>query len=101
MVEVRPGDRVTVGGLEIVVFPALHDGFRPPLGPTAPALGFIFEGAARIYFAGDTDIFPGLEDLAGQPRRRAAARLGLGAVPRLGPHGPGRAALAAQLLGRG
>jgi L-ascorbate metabolism protein UlaG (beta-lactamase superfamily) len=98
VVEVRPGDRVTVGDLEINVFPALHDGFRPPLGPTAPAIGFVFEGSARVYFAGDTDIFPGLEDLAGNLDVALLPVWGWGPYLGSGHMDPGRAALAARLL---
>jgi L-ascorbate metabolism protein UlaG (beta-lactamase superfamily) len=46
--------------------PALHSGFRPPLGPTAPPLGFVIRGSRSIYFAGDTDLFDGMADL-GEP----------------------------------
>jgi L-ascorbate metabolism protein UlaG (beta-lactamase superfamily) len=62
--EVEPGDRVTIGALEVVVTPARHDGRRWPLGRDAAALGYVIECPQRIYFAGDTDLFDGMRDLA-------------------------------------
>ncbi|WLW51038.1 MBL fold metallo-hydrolase [Streptomyces sp. YU58] len=56
--EVAPGDQTRVGDLLIRVVPALHDGRRLPLGPhRSPALGYVVEGEARTYFAGDTGLF--------------------------------------------
>jgi L-ascorbate metabolism protein UlaG (beta-lactamase superfamily) len=56
--EVAPGDETRVGDLLIRVVPALHDGRRLPLGPhRSPALGYVVEGEARTYFAGDTGLF--------------------------------------------
>jgi len=63
--EVVVGDSVDVGGVRVRVVPAVHSGFRPPLGPTAPALGFVIDGSRSVYFAGDTDLFPGMGDLGG------------------------------------
>ncbi|MGW0748845.1 MBL fold metallo-hydrolase [Streptomyces sp. NPDC002587] len=57
--EVSPGDEVAVrGGVRVRAVSALHDGRRLPFGPQlAPALGYVVEGAARTYFAGDTGLF--------------------------------------------
>ncbi|MFE7170590.1 MBL fold metallo-hydrolase [Streptomyces sp. NPDC057616] len=56
--EVAPGDRVTIGEVVVRVVPAHHDGRRLPLGPhRCPALGYVVEGEARTYFAGDTGLF--------------------------------------------
>jgi L-ascorbate metabolism protein UlaG (beta-lactamase superfamily) len=63
--EVSVGDTVEVGGVRVRVVPAVHSGYRPPLGPTAPALGFVIEGSRSIYFAGDTDLFAGMSELGG------------------------------------
>ncbi len=62
--EMRPGDVAEMGGIRIEVVPAHHSGFRPPLGPTADTLGFVLRGSRSVYFAGDTDLFPGMADLA-------------------------------------
>ena len=51
--------------MTIDIVRAEHSGFRPPFGPTAPALGFVISnGRRRIYFAGDTAIYPGMADIA-------------------------------------
>ncbi|MCL6732009.1 MBL fold metallo-hydrolase [Streptomyces neyagawaensis] len=56
--EVAPGDEVSVGDLVVRAVPAHHDGRRLPVGPhRSPALGFVVEGEARTYFAGDTGLF--------------------------------------------
>ncbi|MFJ9630003.1 MBL fold metallo-hydrolase [Streptomyces sp. NPDC091280] len=59
--EVSPGDQKTVGDLVVRAVPARHDGRRLPVGPhRSPALGYVVEGAARTYFAGDTGLFDGM-----------------------------------------
>lgn len=56
--EVAPGDERRVGDLLIRAVAARHDGRRLPVGPhRSPALGFVVEGSARTYFAGDTGLF--------------------------------------------
>ncbi|MGV9248266.1 MBL fold metallo-hydrolase [Streptomyces sp. NPDC003710] len=64
--EVVPGDRVRVGDLVVRVVSARHDGRRLPVGPhRSPALGFVVEGEARTYFAGDTGLFPSMAEEVG------------------------------------
>lgn len=64
VVEVGPGDRIRHGAVEILATHAAHGGFRPPLGPRATAVGYVIECAGqRTYFAGDTDLFPGMAEL--------------------------------------
>ncbi len=59
VIEMVPGRRLRFGGITIRPTRADHPGMRPPFGPTGPALGFMLEGAERrIYFAGDTEVFP-------------------------------------------
>src|SRR5436190_13763869 len=36
----KAGESTQVGGVEVRATPALHHGFRPPLGPRADCLGF-------------------------------------------------------------
>jgi L-ascorbate metabolism protein UlaG (beta-lactamase superfamily) len=64
--EMRVGETADVGGLPIRAVPAVHSGYRPPFGPTAPPLGFIVRGSRTIYFAGDTDLFSGMAEF-GEP----------------------------------
>ncbi|HET7027072.1 MAG TPA: MBL fold metallo-hydrolase [Candidatus Limnocylindrales bacterium] len=64
VVELAPGETTEAGELTIRATEAAHSGFRPPFGPTAQALGFIVESPhRRLYFAGDTDLFTGMETL--------------------------------------
>jgi L-ascorbate metabolism protein UlaG (beta-lactamase superfamily) len=86
LTEVVVGDTVQIGDVEVRAVPAMH---RPGRGPhsrlRAEAIGFVLAGTeSSVYFAGDTDLFDGMEDLA---------RLGIdvallpvwGWGPRLGP----------------
>ncbi|MBA9049193.1 L-ascorbate metabolism protein UlaG (beta-lactamase superfamily) [Streptomyces phaeogriseichromatogenes] len=64
--EVVPGDEIRVGELLVRVVPARHDGRRLPVGPhRSPALGFVVEGEARTYFAGDTGLFDAMAGWVG------------------------------------
>lgn len=54
--EIATGESIDVGGVAVEAVEALHSGFRPPLGPTAPAIGFVLRGTDSVYFAGDTDL---------------------------------------------
>jgi L-ascorbate metabolism protein UlaG (beta-lactamase superfamily) len=98
VVEVDEGERVTVGGVMVEAVPALHEGRRHPLAPDVPALGFILNGSTRVYFAGDTDLFDGMAELAGRVDVAALPIAGWG--PRLPPGhlDPERAARAAALI---
>ncbi|MER7760432.1 MBL fold metallo-hydrolase [Streptomyces sp. NPDC097619] len=59
--ELAPGDAAAVGGVRVRAVSARHDGRRLPFGPQrSPALGFVVEGSARTYFAGDTGLFEGM-----------------------------------------
>ena len=64
--EMAVGASVDVGGVVVRAVPAVHSGYRPPLGPTAPPLGFVVRGSHSVYFAGDTDLFEGMGRL-GEP----------------------------------
>jgi L-ascorbate metabolism protein UlaG (beta-lactamase superfamily) len=63
--ELSAGASTRVGAVEVVATPALHSGFRVPFGPEAECLGFQVRGSQSVYFAGDTDIFPEMAELAG------------------------------------
>jgi L-ascorbate metabolism protein UlaG (beta-lactamase superfamily) len=98
VVEVAAGDRMPVGAAEVVVTPAAHDGRRIPIGPPRPAVGFLVRGTSQIVFFGDTDVFEGMADLAGDLDVALLPIWGWG--PRVGPGhmDPERAAQAAALL---
>jgi L-ascorbate metabolism protein UlaG (beta-lactamase superfamily) len=64
--ELRPGESTRVGEVEVRATPAVHDGRRYPIGPAVDALGFDLRAPGhRIYFAGDTELFDEMEELAG------------------------------------
>ena len=98
--ELAPGESTTIGALEILATPAKHDGGRSGRrGVASPALGYVVgHRATAVYFAGDTDIFPGMADIA--PRLDLALVPIWGWGPTLGPGhlDPERAAEALTLL---
>ncbi|HEY6057324.1 MAG TPA: MBL fold metallo-hydrolase [Candidatus Limnocylindrales bacterium] len=96
--ELPAGVETRVGRLVVRATPAAHSGFRPPLGPRAEAAGYFVGGSSRLYFAGDTDLFPGMADI--DDRLDVALLPVWGWGPRLGPDhlDPGRAAEAVNLL---
>ncbi|MDP8924925.1 MAG: MBL fold metallo-hydrolase [Chloroflexota bacterium] len=95
--ELRVGEAATVGSVRVVATPARHSGFRAPFGPAAGCVGFLLQGSARVYFAGDTDLFPTMRKLG--PVDVALLPV-WGWGPRLGPGhlDPLRAALALLML---
>lgn len=68
VIELRPGDRVRVGGVAVTAVPAVHPGhrWRGRYGPYAQPVGYLVEASTRVYFAGDTDLFPAMADLRGR-----------------------------------
>ncbi|MGW2178335.1 MBL fold metallo-hydrolase [Streptomyces sp. NPDC001732] len=98
LTEVAAGDEVRVGAVRVRAVPALHDGRRLPVGPhRSPALGYVVEGTARTYFAGDTGLFDEMAEAVG-PVDVALLPVG-GWGPYLG-HGHLDAGRAAQALTR-
>jgi L-ascorbate metabolism protein UlaG (beta-lactamase superfamily) len=97
--ELQPGDQTRVGDLTVRATPAEHDGRRHPLAASRQALGFLIEGSQRIYFAGDTDIFAAMGELA-DPQIDVALLPVWGWGSKLGPGhlDPVRAARAVALL---
>ena len=60
--EVDEGAELTFGDVRVRATHAEHDASRLRL--KAPALGYLFEGARRVYFAGDTGLFDGMAGFA-------------------------------------
>ncbi|KAJ1684475.1 hypothetical protein LUZ63_020230 [Rhynchospora breviuscula] len=79
LLEVAPGDRVEVAGLDVEVLPAHHDGRRSVVEKgDAPAVGFrVDDGSTSLWYPGDT----GRQDFSG------VRRVDLAAVP-IGGWGP-------------
>jgi L-ascorbate metabolism protein UlaG (beta-lactamase superfamily) len=61
--ELVAGEHAEIGGVDVVAVHADHSGRRRPGGPEADALGFVVTGAARVYFAGDTDVYEGMSEI--------------------------------------
>jgi len=62
--ELRPGESLRLGGIEIVATEARHRGTRHPLARRTPSNGYVIGGGGRhLYFAGDTGLFVGMADL--------------------------------------
>ena len=96
--ELSPGEEISLGPLTIQATLADHSGSRPPFGPRAESIGFKIKGSQRIYFAGDTDLFPEMSAIAGNLDIALLPIWGWG--PNLGPGhmDPHRAAQALRLL---
>lgn len=88
VVEVSVGDEVAVGAVNVTATAAQH---------VRNSVGFLVTGSERIYFAGDTDLFDGMRELA--PVDVALVPIA-GWGPRLPPGhlDPARAARALELL---
>jgi L-ascorbate metabolism protein UlaG (beta-lactamase superfamily) len=65
--ELGVGEDVRVGPVRVAATPATHDGRRRPVfgGPRAVPLGYVVSGTGSAYFAGDTDLFDGMDGLRG------------------------------------
>lgn len=96
--EIDVGQRMEIAGVEIEATPALHDGRRWPFGRELPAVGFVISGTTRVYFAGDTDLFDEMRDLAGAVDVALLPVAGWGAHLPAGHLDPPRAAQAVALL---
>jgi len=96
--ELRAGEWAEVNGLRIEAVRAAHGGGRWPLGGVSgEPLGFVIAGPPSVYFAGDTDLYEEMGELA--PVDLALVPIA-GWGPRLGPGhmDAGRAAQAVALL---
>jgi L-ascorbate metabolism protein UlaG (beta-lactamase superfamily) len=96
--ELRAGESAQIAEVTVAAVPAAHDGRRHPLAPLAEAIGFVVTGAHRVYFAGDTDLYDGMEEMAGTLDAALLPVWGWG--PSLGPGhmDPATAARAAAVL---
>lgn len=62
--EVAAGDRLRLGALEVDVVPAVHEATRRGARDPVSVGYLIGDGDATAYFAGDTELFEGMADLA-------------------------------------
>jgi L-ascorbate metabolism protein UlaG (beta-lactamase superfamily) len=63
VLEVEAGETLSIGDLQIRAVPAEHDRGRAPFGASADPVGYVVSGSSSIYFAGDTDLFAGMEHI--------------------------------------
>jgi L-ascorbate metabolism protein UlaG (beta-lactamase superfamily) len=64
--EMRAGDRLRVGDLTLEAVHAEHGRRRSLFTTAGGALGLLIGGSKGVYFAGDTDLFPEMDRLAGR-----------------------------------
>jgi L-ascorbate metabolism protein UlaG (beta-lactamase superfamily) len=95
--EVDVGGEVRFGDVTVLATPAEHHSVRPTLR-AAPSLGFLVSGSRRVYFAGDTDLFPEMSALADSLDVALLPVAGWGTKVGPGHLDPMRAAQALQLL---
>ena len=96
--ELRAGADTQVGALRVSATPALHEGRRWRLGPSAECVGYLVTGSTSAYFAGDTDLFEGLDSLRGAVDVALLPVSGWGRTVPAGHLDPERAARAAALI---
>ena len=99
VIEVVEDEEISFGAVTVRATHAEHEGRRRPGRITAAPLGFVISGSRQIYFAGDTDLFPGMDGLVPDLDLALIPIWGWG--PTLGGGGhldPRRAAEAVRLL---
>jgi L-ascorbate metabolism protein UlaG (beta-lactamase superfamily) len=96
--ELHPGAEIGIGGLRVAATAAVHDPRRRPFGPAAEPVGYVIRGSSAVYFAGDTDLFPGMAELRGAVDVALLPVWGWGASVGAGHLDPRSAAEAAALI---
>ena len=96
--EVQVGQRVHLNGVTIDAVYAEHSGQRVLSGLSADCVGFVVDGSRNVYFAGDTDLFPEMSQLAVTLDVALLPVWGWGPTLGTGHLNPYRAALALRLL---
>jgi len=61
--ELAVGVSTAVAGVRVTATPARHDGGRHPFGAPGECVGYLVGDDRRVYFAGDTDLFPEMESI--------------------------------------
>jgi L-ascorbate metabolism protein UlaG (beta-lactamase superfamily) len=64
VIELREGESTPLRGVRVTAAAAHHRARRGLLSPWVPSLGFVIEDGLRVYFAGDTDVYEAMEELA-------------------------------------
>jgi L-ascorbate metabolism protein UlaG (beta-lactamase superfamily) len=99
VVEVEEGDEVALGAVTVRATHAEHEGGRPLVYGGSSTLGYALLGSRRIFFAGDTDLFAGMDGLVPSLDLALVPIWGWGATLGRGKHlDPERAAEAVRRL---
>jgi L-ascorbate metabolism protein UlaG (beta-lactamase superfamily) len=77
------GEELELAGVRVRAVAAVHDGRRVPIGRAASAVGYVVTGSRRVYFAGDTEPYEAMNELAGTLDAALLPVSGWG--PRVGP----------------
>ena len=64
VVELDEGEELEIGALTVRATHAVHHARRSLRQPATPSLGYLISAPARLYFAGDTDVFEAMRELA-------------------------------------
>jgi L-ascorbate metabolism protein UlaG (beta-lactamase superfamily) len=64
VIELSEGESTTLRGVRVTATAAHHRARRGLLSPWVPSLGFVIDSRVRVYFAGDTDVYEAMEELA-------------------------------------
>ena len=96
--ELAPGESTSVGALSVTAVEARHDGGRRRHAPRAQPVGFLVGDRRSVYFAGDTDLFEGMESLCPDLDLALLPVWGWGPTLGAGHLDPRRAAEAAAML---
>jgi L-ascorbate metabolism protein UlaG (beta-lactamase superfamily) len=97
--EARPGQRVSVGTIELTPIEVAHDGRRHPFSLARQTLAYVTQTPERVLFAGDTDLFDGMSEIGGVLDAALLPVWGWGPRVGKGHMDPVRAARAVELMG--
>lgn len=98
VIGVKDGDEVEAGGLRIRAVHADHGGKRMPWNPPAETIGFVVDGTQSFYYAGDTDLYEAMAELAPELDLALLPVWGWGPKLGVGHLDPERAAKAVELI---
>jgi L-ascorbate metabolism protein UlaG (beta-lactamase superfamily) len=97
--ELRVGETIQIGQVAVMATRAVHDAARHWFGRRAEyALGYLVQGSHRVYFPGDTDLFPEMVELSANLDLALMPVWGWGPTLGAGHLDPYRAAQALTLL---
>jgi L-ascorbate metabolism protein UlaG (beta-lactamase superfamily) len=64
VIELGEGESTVLRSVGVTAVAAHHRARRGLRSPWVPSVGFVIEGGVRVYFAGDTDLYEAMEELA-------------------------------------